>query len=232
MVTETEVASGVTAADQALEFVEDGQIVGLGTGRAATAFVRALAIRMKEGGLSVQGVPTSRGTEELALELGIPLLPMSDVESVDVTVDGADEVDPNLDVIKGYGGALVREKIVAAASQRLVILVGPEKLVTRLGQRGRLPVEIVPFAATLCARRMHQLGYQGGLRRDDAGEPVVTDNGNWIFDVSIERIPNPAQLDAAILGIPGVVGTGLFVDMADAVIVQEESGVEVRRRIR
>jgi len=220
----------MTAAERALEFVEDGQIVGLGTGRAAAAFVRALATRCKEGGVSVRGVPTSKATEELARELGIPLLDMSDVDEIDVTFDGADEVDPGLDVIKGYGGALVREKIVAAASRRLVILVGHEKLVSRLGQRGKLPVEIVPFAKSLCRRRFAALGYPAELRRDAEGEPLVSDNGNWILDCRVERIPNPAHLDSALLAVPGVVGTGLFVEMADAVIVQDGDSVELRER--
>lgn len=219
-----------TAAERALEFVEDGQVVGLGTGRAASDFVRALAIRMKEGGLSVRGVPTSKATQELAAELGIPQVAMEDVEEIDVTFDGADEVDPALDVIKGYGGALVREKIVAAASRKLVILVGHEKLVSRLGQRGRLPVEIVPFAAAFCRRRFRTLGFEADLRSGPDGEPAPSDNGNWILDCRVERIPNPAQLDSALLAIPGVVGTGLFVGMADAVIVQEGDRVEVRER--
>jgi len=220
----------MTAAERALEFVEDGQIVGLGTGRAAAAFVRALAVRVKEGGLRIRGVPTSKATEELTRELDLPLLDMADVEEIDVTFDGADEVDPGLDVIKGYGGALVREKIVAAASRKLVILVGHEKLVSRLGQRGRLPVEIVPFAVSLCRRRFRALGFESDLRRGADGEPLPSDNGNWILDCRVERIPNPAHLDEALLGIPGVVGTGLFVGMADAVIVQDGDHVEVRHR--
>jgi len=220
----------VTAAERALELVQDGQVVGLGTGRAAAAFVRALAIRIKEGGLHVRGVPTSLATEELARELGIPLLSMSDVEEVDVTFDGADEVDPALDVIKGYGAALVREKIVAAASRKLVILVGHEKLVARLGQRGKLPVEVVPFGAALVRKRLAALGFPAQVRLGPDGEPLVSDNGNWILDCRVERIPNPGQLDAAILAIPGVVGTGLFVGMADLVVVQDGDRVEVRER--
>lgn len=220
----------MTAAERALEFVEDGQVVGLGTGRAAADFVRALAIHRKEGGLAVRGVPTSHATEELAAELGIPLVGMEEVEEIDVTFDGADEVDPALDVIKGYGGALVREKIVAAASRKLVILVGNEKLVQRLGQRGRLPVEIVPFAAAFCRRRFRSLGLEADLRPGADGEPLLSDNGNWILDCRVERIPNPSQLDQALLAIPGVVGTGLFAGMADAVIVQDGEHVEVRTR--
>jgi len=222
----------VTAAERALELVADGQIVGLGTGRAAAAFVRALAIRMKEGGLGVRGVATSNATEELARELGIPLLAMNEVDTLDLTIDGADEVDPSLDVIKGYGGALVREKIVAAASRRLVILVGHEKLVSRLGQRGKLPVEIVPFAASFCRRRFQALGFPSTVRSGADGRPLLSDNGNWILDCQVERIPNPGQLDSALLAIPGVVGTGLFVGMADVVIVQDGDSVEVRERPR
>lgn len=219
-----------TAADAALDFVEDGQVVGLGTGRAAAAFVRALAIRMKEEDLHVQGVPTSHATEELARELGIPLLALDDVDRIDVTVDGADEVDARLDCIKGYGGAMVREKVVAAASRMLVIVVGPEKLVARLGQRGKLPVEVVPFAAAFCTRRLAELGCPPDLRRGSDGGPWVTDNGNWILDCRVERIPNPAQLDQAMRAIPGVVGTGLFIGLAGAVVVGDGDAVDVRRR--
>jgi len=222
----------VTVAERALEFVEDGQIVGLGTGRAAAAFVEALAARIAQGGLGVRGVPTSLATETLAREVGLPLLEMSDVETIDVTFDGADEVDPGLDVIKGYGAALVREKIVAAASRKLVILVGHEKLVARLGQRGKLPVEVVPFGASFVRARLAALGFPAELRRGADGQPLVSDNGNWILDGRVERIPNPAQLDAAILAIPGVVGTGLFVGMADAVLVQDGEHVELRERPR
>lgn len=220
----------MTAAERALDLVQDGQVVGLGTGRAAAAFVEALALRMKERGLRVRGVPTSLATESLARGLGIPLLEMADVDEIDVTFDGADEVDPALDVIKGYGAALVREKIVAAASRKLVILVGREKLVGRLGERGKLPVEVVPFGASLVRARLAALGLPAEVRSGPDGEPKISDNGNWILDCKVERIPNPAQLDTAILAIPGVVGTGLFVGMADLVLVQDGDHVDVRER--
>ncbi|UCE86104.1 MAG: ribose 5-phosphate isomerase A, partial [Deltaproteobacteria bacterium] len=152
----------MTAAERALEFVEDGNVVGLGTGRAASAFVRALGERIKAG-LRVRGIATSLATEQLASGLGIPLVQLDEVDALDVTIDGADEVDPALDLIKGYGGALVREKIVAAASRRLVILVGPEKLVPVLGTRGRVPIEVVPFGASQCARRLGALGFEVAL---------------------------------------------------------------------
>ena len=213
----------------ALEYVSDGQILGLGTGRAAEAFVRGLGERVKRG-LSVRGVPTSERTATLARELGIPLQRLDEVESIDITFDGADEFDPNLDLIKGYGGAMVREKIVAASSSRLVILVGPEKRVPVLGSRGTLPVEVLPFGETLCRLRLRQIGCEPELRQGDAGAPYVTDNRNHILDCKIAPIENAQELERAILDIPGIVGTGLFLGMADCVIVRDEDRVEVLSR--
>ncbi|MCA9512053.1 MAG: ribose-5-phosphate isomerase RpiA, partial [Myxococcales bacterium] len=202
---------------------------GLGTGRAATAFVRALGARVAAG-LRVRGVPTSEATAAVAREVGIPLLTLAEAGRLDTTFDGADEVDPQLDVIKGYGGALVREKIVAASSDRLVILVGAEKLVGTLGERGKLPVEVLEFGRALCERRLAELGCPGLLRTNADGSPYRTDNGNPILDAKVGGIDDPAAFEAAILAIPGVVGTGLFVGMADAVVVQDGDRVEVRRR--
>lgn len=217
------------SAEEALRFVESGQTLGLGTGRAAEAFVRALGARVAEG-LDVRGVPTSVRTEDLARELGIPLLSLEEAGRLDVTFDGADEVDPHLDVIKGYGGALVREKIVAASSSQLIILVGDEKLVSCLGERGKLPVEVVAFGETLATQKLAELGCPGTRRKDEQGQPYITDNGHFILDCAVSRIESPADLERQILGIPGVLGTGLFVNMADAVIVQKGAEVEVRRR--
>src|SRR5437868_5942391 len=170
----------MTIVERALELVSNGSRIGLGSGRAAQAFVKALGERIRNGRLRVHGVPTSEETTSLARQEGIPLLTLADAGVLDVTVDGADEVDPNLDLIKGYGRALVREKIVAASSRRLVILVGDEKLVTQLGTRGRLPVEVVPFALPLCERRMGELGCRPVPYREGNGL-FVTDNGNHIL---------------------------------------------------
>jgi ribose 5-phosphate isomerase A len=211
-----------TAAELALDFVEDGFTVGLGTGRAASAFVRALGARVRSG-LAVRGVPTSLATAELARECGLPLVGLDDVDAIDVTIDGADEVDPKRDLIKGYGAALVREKVVAAASRSLVILVGPEKLVRVLGQRGKLPVEVIPFAAGVCDRQFTRMGLGGALRRSD-GAPVVTDNGNYVYDCRVEAIDDPAALDRDLCCVPGVLGTGIFAGMARAVIVDHPDG--------
>lgn len=217
------------SAQAALEFVQDGQTLGLGTGRAATAFVRALGARVAQG-LKVRGVPTSEATAAVAAEVGIPLLTLAEAGTLDTTFDGADEVDPNLDVIKGYGGALVREKIVAASSRQLVILVGAEKLVTTLGERGKLPVEVLDFGRALCARRLAELDCEPVVRLAEDGSEYRTDNGNPILDCKVSGIADPAALERDILAVPGVVGTGLFIGMADAVIVQDGDAVEVRRR--
>jgi ribose 5-phosphate isomerase A len=222
-------AAGTAAADAALEWVHDGMKLGLGTGRAASAFVRALGARVAEG-LKITGVPTSEATGELAARLGIPLARLEDVGRLDITFDGADEVDSKLDVIKGYGAAMVREKIVAASSDQLIILIGPEKLVTDLGQRGRLPIEILPFGEALVRGELEKLGLGVDRRVDDHSKPVVTDNGNWILDAKLRTPLDARTLELAITAIPGVLGTGFFLDMADAIIIGDGNDVEVRRR--
>ncbi len=200
---------------EAMAEVKSGHVVGLGTGQAATAFIHALGHAVKTG-LTITGVPTSEASATLARRLGIPLV--EEPVALDVAVDGADEVDPRLDLIKGYGGALVREKIVAAAARRFIVLVGPEKLVPALGARGRLPVEVVPFGVPFARRRLGELGYAAAVRSRD-GAPVVSDNGNLILDCAVGAITDPTALDAAVRAIPGVIGTGLFVGMAHAVMV-------------
>jgi ribose 5-phosphate isomerase A len=206
--------------------VTNGSRIGLGSGRAARTFVKALGERLRNGRLRVHGVPTSRETESLAVQEGIPLLTLAEANILDVTFDGADEVDPNLDLIKGYGRALVREKIVAASSRRLVILVGDEKLVPRLGSRGKLPVEVTPFALPLCERRLCELGCRPVLYLQGGG-PFVTDNGNHILDCQIGPIADSARLENGIRAIPGVVGTGLFLGMADTVLVGNRNTFEM-----
>ncbi len=220
------------AAEAALDWVRDGMTLGLGTGRAAAAFVNALGARVADG-LRVTGVPTSEATAKLASELGIPLARLEEVELLDITFDGADEVDTRLDLIKGYGAAMVREKIVAASSNQLVILVGPEKLVPELGHRGRLPIEVVPFGEAVVRRALGKLGLDADRRLDERGATVVTDNGNWILDAKLHPPLDPlnaAGLEAAITAIPGVLGTGFFLGMADAVLVGSGKDVEIRRR--
>lgn len=223
----TPLSSG-TAATRAIEFVGEGDVVGLGTGRAATAFVRALGEAVGRG-LRIRGVPTSQATADLAAHLGIPLSTLDEVAQIDVTFDGADEVDPHLDLIKGYGGAMVREKIVAASSQRLVILVGAEKLVPVLGSRGKLPIEVLPFGLPLSQRRIAELGCRPTVRMVN-GRAFVTDNGNLILDCAVSTIQEPAELERALVSIPGVIGTGLFIGMADAVLIEDGESVVLRER--
>jgi ribose 5-phosphate isomerase A len=212
-------------AEQALSYIQAGDVVGLGTGRAAAAFIDALGHSVAAG-LRVRGVPTSVHSEEQATELGIPLVSLAEILAINVTVDGADEVDPKGNLIKGLGGALVREKIVAASSLRYVIVVGEEKLVPLLGSHGVLPIEVVPFSLTLCSRRLTELGLPSTLRLKD-GKPFVSDNGNLILDAQIEPLEDPASLSHSIQMIPGVVGTGLFTGMAPTVLVQRGDSVDV-----
>jgi ribose 5-phosphate isomerase A len=218
--------------ERALELVPSGSRIGLGSGRAATAFVKALGERVRTGALTVHGVPTSENTAQLARQEGIPLLSLAEAGILAMTIDGADEVDPNLDLIKGYGRALVREKIVAASSRQLIILVGQEKLVGVLGSRGKLPVEVTPFALPLCERRLRELGCQPVPYIRD-GSLFLTDNGNHILDCQIAPIADSVKLENGIRAIPGVVGTGLFLGMAHTVFIGKTDTFEMleeRRR--
>ena len=203
----------------ALRFAKPGDVIGLGTGRAATAFINALGQSL----IQVRGIPTSRASEDLGRSLGIEITTLADAPRIDTDFDGADEVDPRLNLIKGYGGALVREKIVAASSRKFIVLVGEEKLVKRLGARGSLPVEVVPFGVSLAGKRIAALGLKPKVRQKD-GADYVTDNGNLILDCGVKDIRNPAKLDRELLTIPGVVGTGLFVGMATMVLVARNNG--------
>jgi ribose 5-phosphate isomerase A len=212
----------------ALRYVKRGQTIGLGTGRAANAFIRALA----KAKLDVHGVPTSHASAELARSLGIKLDELGDVAKIDIDFDGADEVDPRLNLIKGWGGAMVREKIVAAASRKQIFLVGEEKLVKRLGARGTLPVEVVPFALTLATREIAKLGLKPRSRSNPENAAFVTDNGNRVIDCGVKEIRNAARLERDLRAIPGVVGTGLFLGMADLVLVAMRDGsIKTLRRL-
>jgi ribose 5-phosphate isomerase A len=222
----------VTIVERALELVPNGCRIGLGSGRAAQAFVKALGEHLRNRSFRVHAVPTSEETARLARQEGIPLLSLAEAGILDLTVDGADEVDANLDLIKGYGRALVREKIVAASSRRLVILVGERKLVPQLGTRGKLPVEVTPFALPLGERRLRALDCRPIPYRQGDGL-FVTDNGNHILDCEIKPITDAPDLDMHISAIPGVVGTGLFLGMAETVLIGEPGTfrlVEERRR--
>lgn len=216
------------AAEHAIEMVNDGQVIGLGTGSTAKFAIEGLGRRIGEG-LSIRGVPTSIGTEVLAREAGIPLVELNEVPVVDITIDGADEVDPDFNMIKGGGGALTREKLVALASKKRVILVDESKLVSKLGQSRSLPVEVLPFAWAFSAQRLSQLGCTTSLR-DRAGLPFVTDNGNYILDCDFGAMTDPATLESRIKLLPGVIESGLFIGIADTLVVGFDDHVEVKKR--
>ena len=204
----------------ALRYVKSGQIIGLGSGRAASAFIRAVA----EARLDIRGVATSSASAELARSLKIQLVDLDAVRRLDADFDGADEVDPHLDMVKGRGGAMVREKVVAVASRRRIFLVDDEKIVKRLGEHGNLPIEVVPFAAPLVLREITKLGLRPKVRLDDGGHQFISDNGNMIFDCRVSPIRSPARLESELLTVPGVVGTGLFLGIADVVLVMSGDG--------
>lgn len=209
------------AAEKAVEYVQDGMKVGLGTGSTAYWAIRKLGERVSEG-LQITAVATSQASEDQARELGIPLVAFSDVDSLDLTIDGADELDGALQLIKGGGGALLREKIVAMGSARMIVVADESKAVTTLG-KFPLPVEIVPFAWEWTVAALAKLGCKTELRR--SGEDLYkTDNGNYIADCRFEAIESAAELALALQRIPGVVEHGLFIGIADLAIIGKSDG--------
>jgi len=216
-------AAILAVALSALELIVDGSCVGLGSGRTAAAFIVQLGARVREG-WRVTGVATSSASAHLAREAGIPLVDLEEQTRLDLTVDGADEVAPNLDLVKGLGGALVRERVVAAASNRQVILVDSGKLVCALGERHRIPVEVLPFAVGPVMRQLKALGLAPRLRTEaGVSSPVLSDNGNWTLDCAIAApLASGAaarSLQAAMRSVAGVVDTGLFLGTAERVLV-------------
>lgn len=205
------------------EYVKDGMIVGLGTGSTAYYAIKRLGERVKEEGLNITCTATSVRSEELAKEFGLTVLDVDDVTHIDVTIDGADEVDPNMQLIKGLGGALIREKIVAAASQSEVIIVDETKLVETLGTKCPLPVEVLKFGHKKTKYALQLQGCEAKLRTVDQ-QPFVTDNGNYIYDCQFESIQNPFFLESRINVIPGTVDNGLFLNTATTVLVSHKDG--------
>jgi ribose 5-phosphate isomerase A len=222
------------AAARAVDFVRPGMRLGLGTGSTARHFVELLAERVR-GGLSVVGVPTSEATRRDAERLGVPLTTLDETEALDLTVDGADEIAPDLALIKGGGGALLREKIVAQASARMVVIADESKSVPTLG-RFPLPIEVVPFGLAATQRAIAAataaMGLSGPvvLRRDKGGHAFVTDGGHWILDAAFGRIADPKGLGERLAAIAGVVEHGLFVELATIAIIAGPAGVRVIER--
>jgi ribose 5-phosphate isomerase A len=222
------------AATRALEHVRDGMKLGLGTGSTAKHFVELLGMRV-HAGLNVVGVPTSEATRADAVRCGIPLTTLDDVDRLDLTVDGADEIDPALNLIKGGGGALLREKIVAAASDRMIVIADDSKWVEVLG-RFPLPVEVVPFGLAATRRAIGEAFAQSGVsgqmvvRKGKDGHVLVTDGGHWIVDAHLGRIADATRLAGSLALIPGVVEHGLFVGLASTAILAGSEGIRVVER--
>jgi|SRR5215471_113781 len=216
------------AAERALEFVRNGDVVGLGTGSTAKFAIEGLGRRVKQG-LAITGVATSIGTDRLAREVGIPVITLNEAGVINVTLDGADEVDPAFNMIKGGGGALTREKLVALASAKRVMLVDDSKLVQKLGQSRDLPVEVLPFSSALSKRQLENLGSMVKLR-GGPDSPFITDNGNHILDCAFGPIENPGELERQIKLLPGVIESGLFIGIADVLVIAFEGRVEVKER--
>jgi len=213
---------------EAVKFVEDGMVLGLGTGSTVRYSIMEIGRRIKEDGLNVRGIPTSKATTELARELEIPLTDFSEVEKINLAIDGADEVDPRFNLIKGGGGALLREKIVASHSERMVVVVDESKLVQDLGCSFPLPVEIVQFGWEATHRLFETFNCDSvELRRDENGEPYLTDNGNYILMCKFEIIAAPELTERFVDAIPGVIECGLFVDLCQTLVVAGSDGVRV-----
>jgi ribose 5-phosphate isomerase A len=220
------------AAERAAEWIRDGMTVGLGTGSTVRHLLDVIAERRAAGEWSgIVGVPTSVDTERRAAALGIPLATLAERPAIDLTIDGADEVDPALRLIKGLGGALLREKIVAAASARLVIVADDSKVVARLGTKAPLPVEVDPFGEPVQPAFLRLLGCEPVLRRGGDGQPFVTDGGNHILDCRFPAgIADAEALERALALRPGIVESGLFLGMAEAAVIAGADGVRVMRR--
>jgi ribose 5-phosphate isomerase A len=220
------IANKALAARRAVEFVRDGQVVGLGTGSTAAFAIKELGLLVAQG-LRIRGVPTSRASHRLAEECGIPVMDLNETCKVDITIDGADEIDPAFNMIKGGGGALIREKLVAIVSDVEIIIVDPPKLVPVLGDTAPVPVEVVKFGWCVADQRLRELGGTPSLRQQE-GKPYESDNGNYILDCRFGPIKEPATLERKIKELAGVVESGLFVGLASRLIIGSDKGVEVR----
>jgi ribose 5-phosphate isomerase A len=210
--------------ERAVDFIEDGMIVGLGSGSTAYWMMKKLGERVS-GGLNIKGIPTSSRTEGWAKEFGVPLTDFTHVVKIDLAIDGANEIDQNYNLTKGGGGSLVREKIVNSLADRLIIIADKSKMVTSLGSFP-LPIEVVPFGVEITSKTIAETGCTPVLRKK-SGETYISDNGNYILDCYFDSLPNPSRLHDQLKLIVGVVETGLFLNMTNVVILGSNSGLEI-----
>ncbi len=219
------------AGEKAVEFVKDDMVVGLGTGSTIYWTILKIAERMKEG-LRIYGVPTSKDTEQLAIKLGIPLVDLSELTKLDIAIDGADEVDPSLALIKGGGGALLREKMIASISERFIVVADESKFVQTLGTFP-LPIEVIPFGWKMTKKQIEKIGPINPILRLKNDAPFITDNENYILDCYMKNIEKPEDLTIRLNMIPGVVENGLFVNMCDtAIIAGNNDNIEIKYGVR
>lgn len=214
-------------AREALSFVEDDMIIGLGTGSTTSYFIKLLGKKVMEEELEIYGIPTSHQSRLLAIEAGIPIATLDEVDAIDIAVDGADEVDPQLNLIKGRGAALTMEKIVEYRAGTFLVLVDESKLVERLGEKMPVPIEVIPAAWRAIAEELEVFNATAELRMAQKKDgPIITDNGNFILDAKFERIDDPLDMEIELNTIPGVVENGIFADIADIVLVGTPEGVK------
>ena len=216
---------------KAVEHVKDGFIVGLGSGSTVAYAFQEIGKRIKNEGLRIFGVPTSYQAFMLAIKYGIPTTTLDEHPELDLAIDGADQIDKNLNLIKGMGGALLREKIVAAAAKQFIIVADESKITDSLGKNQRVPIEVLPFAFSTVMSKIREMKGKPFLREGtDKVGPVITDNGNFIVDVDLGQIKNPKELEYRLKSIPGIIETGLFIGMADIAYIGTSTTVEILKR--
>ncbi len=218
------------AAQEAVKWIHDGQVVGLGTGSTIYFALEELGRRIQEDNLRIQGVSTSTQSSQFATIFQIPLVTFNECPTIDIAIDGADQVDPNFNLIKGMGGALTREKIVASAATTVMIVVDATKMTPRLGLHQAVPIEVLPFAEGFVRHRLCKLAKQVVPRTITGTHPYVTDNGNYILDVDFGEIDDPQALERQIKNLPGVIEVGLFIDLTDVVCIGDRTTVEIRQK--
>ena len=220
------------AALEAVKHVKDGFTVGLGSGSTAAFAIREIGRRIREENIKVLGVSTSYQSYILAVECGIPLTNLGEHPQIDLDIDGADQIDRDLNLIKGGGGALLREKVVASAAKEVIIVADETKLSERLGENRTIPLEVLPFAVPVVMLKIKGIGGNPRLREKNTGGPYITDNGNFILDVDFGPIDNPEELDKKLKSIPGIVETGLFIGMANIAYIGTPENIEIIRRTK